>query len=853
MCRSRSSATRSGPGNRGGSGIKQRHTSAGNLKLTLTSLDETLRMNICLRTGRLFIAVAVTIAVGGAPVPGSAQQPTGDPPARVGRLGAITGTVSYHLEGADQWEPAEANLPVTSGSAFWTEPNARAEIGIARDRIVLDRSTEFDIGQLDDHSLTAIEPQGAIYLHLRNPATRDTYTVQTPRGTVSLAPTGRYEVVAGDTVNPTTVTVIEGQARLNGTNLALRVGPNQTATIAGDGTAEPYRGSVGPAIRDQFLTAMLASESAPPRRTGATAPDIVTAMTGADELDRYGEWSQAAEYGPVWYPPADPGFVPYRQGRWNFVQPWGWTWVDDAPWGFAPSHYGRWVEIDHRWGWTPQRQGWRAGGVSNYPVYAPAVVAFVGGFAAGALAADAIGWVPLGPREAYYPPYRVSNAYVRNVNVTNVTNVTTVVNTYNATRAQAATAGPPGRAGPANGVPGRRDVPRPSLMNAAAATAVPEAAMIASRPVAALARPVPAVALQTASPIIGRPPVAPTLATAGVTPGVARRLNLPAVTGPEPSRPAAPGPGLEARPAGQHGVSLREPAGGASRPAAPPGSAEQGPNRAGGAAIGGAAAGAAAGALVRPGSTGGPGAPGPVPTEPNAAIPRGAIQGAPGGLAPPGGPARNEPALRPGNAPEPGNKPEGPSLRPQATPAPGPAIAPKPGSVTPAGPIPLVAPPVGTPPRPGVPASGTARPEGPGTGPTRGPDATVPATLAPSHPQPPPARTEHCRIRNPRQQQRRRPHVRSRHRPRHRHRRIRNRRRAVAQAPPRPQPAAAQAPPRPPPPPAAAQAPPHPQPPPVAAQAPPRPQPPPPMAQARPQAPPAARPQPPGKPREPPN
>jgi hypothetical protein len=52
--------------------------------------------------------------------------------------------------------------------------------------------------------------------------------------------------------------------------------------------------------------------------------------------------------------------------------PGGWTWIDDAPWGFAPFHYGA----------GPTRQpllGMGAGPAQTRPVYAPALVAFVGG------------------------------------------------------------------------------------------------------------------------------------------------------------------------------------------------------------------------------------------------------------------------------------------------------------------------------------------------------------------------------------------------------------------------------------------------------------------------------------------
>jgi hypothetical protein len=148
-------------------------------------------------------------------------------------------------------------------------------------------------------------------------------------------------------------------------------------------------------------------------------------MTGYDALDAHGDWRESAEYGPVWYPRAVPyGWVPYRDGRWAWIEPWGWTWVDQAPWGFAPFHYGRWARLGGVWGWVPGR-------IIPRPVYAPALVAWVGrpGFSVSVSigSVPAVGWFPLAPREVYYPGYRASPTYVRNINVTHVTNVTRIV------------------------------------------------------------------------------------------------------------------------------------------------------------------------------------------------------------------------------------------------------------------------------------------------------------------------------------------------------------------------------------------------------------------------------------------
>src|SRR5204863_4019827 len=84
--------------------------------------------------------------------------------------------------------------------------------------------------------------------------------------------------------------------------------------------------------------------------------------------------------------------------------------------------YGGWVYWRDGWAWVPGR-------VVERPVYAPALVVFVGGrnwsLAIGSAGRPRVAWFPLAPDEPYVPAYHVSNTYIRNVNVTNV-NVTNI-------------------------------------------------------------------------------------------------------------------------------------------------------------------------------------------------------------------------------------------------------------------------------------------------------------------------------------------------------------------------------------------------------------------------------------------
>ena len=460
----------------------------------------------------LLFAEVVPLPALAQPAPAPAQLPD-DPPTRVGRLAQITGTVSFHTQDETQWSPVELNYPVTAGNSFWTQPGAQATIEVSASRIVVAPETELDVAALTDTAFQATLPQGEAYLRIQAATPDQTYAIQTPRGLVTLASPGRYSITAGDTQNPTLITVAQGSAHISGPGVELDVAANQTATVLGTDT---FQASVAPAQPDAFLTAMLNAERPP----AAAPPAVVAAMPGGDDLSEYGTWADTTDYGQVWYPQVAPGWVPYREGQWAYVAPWGWTWVDSDPWGFAPFHYGRWAEIGGRWGWIP-------GGVvvAGPPVYAPALVAFFGVGAAvgigigGALAEGRIGWCPLGPREAYHPWYHASPAYVREVNIRHVTNITTI----------------------------NRNVTVNNFINRGAATVVPASAVTGSRPVSRFAQRVDPAQLAQVRPVIGTQPLRPAATTVGVTPGVARELRLPAAAGG--ARPAAPGPAIHATPA----------------------------------------------------------------------------------------------------------------------------------------------------------------------------------------------------------------------------------------------------------------------------------------------------------------
>lgn len=473
------------------------------------------RLTAALTTSALLLgstAIAMPARAQQAPDQVQADQTQPDPPARVGRLARTSGSVSYHAAGDTEWTPATMNFPVASGSSFWTDPNAQVELELSASRVGLAGGSEIDIGTLDASGLRATLTQGTALLRPRDMVDGETWSVQTPRGTVTTSHPGRIIVVAGDTATPTVVSVLVGEATVTGPGLEQTLSAGQAASISG---TDSLQASVGPAGPDPFGNSS-AIRDRPPLPPPANAqsvppPPAIASLPGGDDLAGYGVWNTNPDYGAVWYPAVDPTWVPYRQGHWAFIPPWGWTWVDDAPWGFAPFHYGRWFQHQGRWGWTP---GFGHERRLGYPAYAPALVTFLGiGAVVGiALASRPIGWVPLGPREAYRPWFHASPRYLGAIN-----------------GGQVSTLANPG-----------------GFRNRGAATMVPASAMTSSQSIRSVARPIGPQTLAAARPVTGTHPLQPTVATAGVTSGVAQRMHLAAApTGLV--RPVAPGPAIVPR------------------------------------------------------------------------------------------------------------------------------------------------------------------------------------------------------------------------------------------------------------------------------------------------------------------
>jgi len=352
------------------------------------------------------------------------QGPADDPPARVGRLDFSEGSISFRPAGEDDWVSAVPNRPMVTGDDLWADEDSRAEVHVGSTAIRLGPKTGITFLALDDHTTQVRLAQGSLIIRVRHLDDDDSYEVDTPNLAFTLLQPGEYRLDVSEDGSQTITSVWHGRGRVTGGGFTYTVIANQSATFTGDQQHLDYDlGQI--AQRDDFDSWAFARDDREDRADSANY--VSREMTGYEDLDEYGDWSYVAGYGPCWHPRVVVGgWAPYRFGHWVYVGPWGWTWVEDEPWGFAPFHYGRWAYVNSGWFWVP-------GPVVVRPVWAPALVAFVGGgpgfhFSAGV----GVGWFPLAPGEVYVPGYHVSRTYVNNVNITNTTvNVTRVTNVYN--------------------------------------------------------------------------------------------------------------------------------------------------------------------------------------------------------------------------------------------------------------------------------------------------------------------------------------------------------------------------------------------------------------------------------------
>jgi hypothetical protein len=361
-----------------------------------------------------------------------------DPPNRVARLAVAQGNVSLEPAGVDQFSAAEVNYPLTVGDRLYADNSSLAELQTSGLAVRLGNGADVTVSSLTDSVAQFGLAQGSIRL-----VTRDLYAAPDPNGqpqqavveidtanaAILVQQPGDIRVDSYPQTDRTVVTVSSGAVEITGDGLDRVIGAGQAVRLTGSNPV--YAQAVRPLGPDALDGFDQQQEQMRAQSLAVSGQYVDPGMIGISDLGEYGDWTPDPQYGAVWYPHALPAdWIPYQNGHWAWIAPWGWTWVEAEPWGFAPFHYGRWAEFNGRWGWVagPSPAIWTDGGVRPpRPIYAPALVAFVGGPAfsvsvgfGAAPGAGVTAWFALGPREPYVPWYQTTPGYVNRVNATNL-------------------------------------------------------------------------------------------------------------------------------------------------------------------------------------------------------------------------------------------------------------------------------------------------------------------------------------------------------------------------------------------------------------------------------------------------
>jgi hypothetical protein len=361
---------------------------------------------------RLLAVLLLFAAAGLAQAQSAGDDDSADPPSRVARLSYVAGDLGLLPAGGTDWSDASVNRPLTSGDRLSTGNDARAELELGGASLRMDGQTDFGLLGLNDQLAQIELTQGTLSITVRALDDGQSYEIDTPTMALVIDRPGSFRVDIGSDGASTQVTAFDGGATVYGDNNAQRtINPGRSYRFVDSSLSTVAITDIGGG--DAFDA--WSSERDRRYASSDSSQYVSNDVVGYQDLDQYGDWQDSGDYGAVWYPThvaAD--WAPYRDGHWAYIAPWGWTWVDDSPWGFAPYHYGRWAYTHRGWGWIPGPREVR-------PIYAPALVAFVGGggWSVG-IGSGPVGWFPLGPGEIYNPWYRCGRRCYTDVNLRNI-------------------------------------------------------------------------------------------------------------------------------------------------------------------------------------------------------------------------------------------------------------------------------------------------------------------------------------------------------------------------------------------------------------------------------------------------
>lgn len=163
----------------------------------------------------------------------TAVSPSADPPSRVARLSLLQGNVSVEPASVNEFSPAELNYPLTSGDRLWADNGAEAELEAGQLAVRLGAATDLTVTAMTDTLAQFGLGQGSVHLRTFALDQGTTTELDTPNVAVTMLQPGDVRVDVDPNSNTTIVTLLSGEAEVDGNGLQQTLEPGQRVRLAG--------------------------------------------------------------------------------------------------------------------------------------------------------------------------------------------------------------------------------------------------------------------------------------------------------------------------------------------------------------------------------------------------------------------------------------------------------------------------------------------------------------------------------------------------------------------------------------------------------------------------------------------
>src|SRR6266478_1008803 len=256
-----------------------------------------------LATRALATLLAVTMTASAAPT-ARAAVPTAPPDASpLGlippRLSYLDGEVSFWRPGAQDWSPAEVNIPLAPGDELYTAHQGDLEMQIGTRAFVRAwGDTQVGLSNQDRDFLQFKVTNGHVSVDVRSLDPNQTVELDTPQAAFTIDRPGYYRVDV-EPAQTSFITRRGGRATMTPAGgPSVAVTPSEEVVLAGAPNAS-VQAYVAPDLDvwDQWNYARTEELI-----DSMSARYVSSAVYGVDDLDHYGNWRVVPTYGSVWVP-----------------------------------------------------------------------------------------------------------------------------------------------------------------------------------------------------------------------------------------------------------------------------------------------------------------------------------------------------------------------------------------------------------------------------------------------------------------------------------------------------------------------------------------------------------------------